>query len=117
MGIFEFFKYIFTFVCMNRNELISKVKESVKSIDMEAQVILYGSRSRGDENRFSDWDFLILTPNFVDETFKNKIRSKLIDTELEAEEVISTIIFSNENWNSLQVTPLYKNISRDGIRI
>jgi len=102
---------------MNRKELISKVKESVKSIDMEAQVILYGSRSRGNENSFSDWDFLILTPNFVDETFKNKIRSKLIDTELEAEEVISTIIFSNETWNNLKVTPLYKNISRDGIRI
>lgn len=36
------------------------VKEEILKIDPTARVILYGSRSRGDEEEYSDWDFLIL---------------------------------------------------------
>ncbi len=84
---------------MNRNELAYKVKESIRSIDPGARVILFGSRARGDNKRESDWDFLILTSNLVDEPLKRQIRDRLIDTELEAEEVISTLIFSQDKWN------------------
>jgi uncharacterized protein len=102
---------------MNRNELTYKVKESVKSIDPNARVILYGSRARGDNKITSDWDFLILTSHQVDEPIKKQIRDRLIDTELEAEEVISSLIFSQEKWTDYQITPLYKNISKDGVEI
>jgi uncharacterized protein len=102
---------------MNRNELTYKVKESVKSIDPKARVILYGSRARGDNKVTSDWDFLILTSHQVDEPMKKQIRDRLIDTELEAEEVISSLIFSQEKWTDYQITPLYKNISKDGVEI
>lgn len=102
---------------MLRNELTYKVKESVKSIDPDARIILFGSRARGDNNTSSDWDFLILTSKTVDSSIKRKIRSRLIDTELEAEEVISTVIYSKDKWADLQVTPLYKNISKDGVEL
>jgi predicted nucleotidyltransferase len=102
---------------MNRNELTYKVKESIKLIDPKARVILFGSHARGDNKVTSDWDFLILTSHQVDEPLKKQIRDRLIDTELEAEEVISTLIFSQEKWRDYQVTPLYKNISIDGVEI
>ena len=102
---------------MTRNELTYRVKRSVKSIDPQAKVILFGSRARGDNNKTSDWDFLILTSKYVDEKDKRLIRDNLIDTELEAEEVISTIIFSQDKWNDYRITPLYQNISKEGVEL
>lgn len=102
---------------MNQKELTYKVKESIKSIDPMARIILFGSKARGDSKNLSDWDFLILTSKQADEITKRKIREGLIDTELEAEEVISTLIFSQERWDDYQITPLYKNISKDGIEL
>ena len=102
---------------MTRNELTYRVKESVKSFDPQARVILFGSHARGDHNRFSDWDFLILTSKNADEQVKRHIRDNLIDTELEAEEVISTIIFSQDKWKDYSITPLYQNISKDGVEL
>ena len=93
------------------------VKQVIKSIDPEAKVILFGSKARGDDKTSSDWDFLVLTSNSVDEKIKSTIREKLIDTELEAEEVISTLIYSKKVWNQYKNTPLYNNIQNDGIEI
>ena len=102
---------------MNRNELTYRVKESVKSLDPKAKVILFGSKARGDSRTTSDWDFLILASTNPSEKCKKDIRDKLLDTELEAGEVISTIIFSQRKWNDYQITPLYKNIIKDGIEL
>jgi predicted nucleotidyltransferase len=102
---------------MNRNELTYRVKESVKSFDPQARVILFGSRARGDNKQTSDWDFLILTSKYVDEQVKRYIRDTLIDTELEAEEVISTIIFSQDRWKDYRITSLYQNITKDGVEL
>ena len=102
---------------MNRQELTYKVKESIRLIDPKARVILFGSRARGDSNPSSDWDFLILTSIQINEHLKRQIRSGLIDTELEAEEVISTVIFSQDQWKEYIVTPLYKNILKEGVEL
>jgi uncharacterized protein len=105
------------FVVMNRNELTYRVKEIVKALDPKAKVILFGSKARGDSYGSSDWDFLILTSINSNEQNKKVIRDKLIDTELEAGEVISTIIFSQKKWSDYTITPLYKNIIKDGIEL
>lgn len=36
------------------------IKKQVKDIDPFADIILYGSRARGEERSDSDWDILIL---------------------------------------------------------
>ena len=102
---------------MTREWITYQVKESVKKIDPQAKVILFGSKARGDANKDSDWDFLILTSQRVNEKLKRTIREKLIDTELEAEEVISTLIYSKKSWLNYKNTPLFENISSEGIEI
>jgi uncharacterized protein len=102
---------------MYRHVLTLEVKRSIKSIDPDARVMLFGYHARGDNRNTSDWDFLILTSRHVDEQMKRQIRDRLIVTELEAEEVISTLIFSQDNWSNYQITPLYKNISKYGVEI
>ncbi len=102
---------------MTREWITYQVKESVRKIDPKAKVILYGSKARGDAKKDSDWDFLILTSQRVNEKLKRTIRENLIDTELEAEEVISTIIYSRKSWLNYKNTPLFENISSEGIEI
>lgn len=102
---------------MTQQELLYKVKESIKMFDPRARIILFGSRARGDFKTNSDWDFLILTSIQVNEHLKKQIRTSLIDTELDAEEVISTLIYSQKQWTDYKVTPLYKNITKEGVEI
>lgn len=102
---------------MIQQELVYKVKESIQKLDPRARVILFGSRARGDSKTNSDWDFLIISSLQVNEKIKRQFRTGLIDTELEAEEVISTIIYSKNDWNDYQFTPLYRNIAKEGVEI
>ena len=52
---------------MKRNELIEQIRQAVYEIEPEAEIILYGSRSRGDALSESDWDFLILVDGLARE--------------------------------------------------
>jgi len=72
---------------MSKDWIIYQVKESVRKIDPKAKVILFGSKARGSSKKDSDWDFLILTSQKVNEKLKRTIRENLIDTELEAEPI------------------------------
>jgi len=98
-------------------EILNKVKSAILSIDKDAQIILFGSRARGDFKPESDWDFLILTSFPVDEQKKEHIRNKIFDTELETEQSISTLIFSKDYWNDLEITHLYQLIKNEGIPV
>ena len=102
---------------MKQQELANRVKESIRKLDPRARVILFGSRARGDAKANSDWDFLIISSLQVNEKIKRQFRTSLIDTELDAEEVISTLIYSQDEWNNYQLTPLYKNIAKEGVEI
>jgi predicted nucleotidyltransferase len=102
---------------MEQDGIISKVKSAIKSIDPQAKVILFGSRARGDEKQSSDWDFLILASKEATEKYKNEITASLIDTELEAEQVISTNIYSQAEWSDYQITPLFQSILKEGFEV
>jgi uncharacterized protein len=102
---------------MKQQELVYKVKESIRKLDPRARVILFGSRARGDSKTNSDWDFLIISSLQVNEKLKRQFRTGLIDTELDAEEVISTLIYSQDEWNDYQFTPFYRNIAKEGVEI
>ena len=94
-----------------------QVKEKVKAIDSQADVILFGSRARGDAREDSDWDFLILLDKTVSFEEEKNIRRKVYEVELEVDEVIATVIEGKSHWEMLKVTPFYKNVQKDGIHI
>lgn len=101
----------------SRKKIIALVKQAVLEIDPQAKVILFGSRARGDSSNVSDWDFLILTEKEPTEGLKKKIRRRFYDVELETDQIISSLIYSKENWERLQVTSLYKAIQNDGVTV
>jgi predicted nucleotidyltransferase len=47
-------------VIRRKQHIIQLIRQKVNEIDKTAEVILYGSRARGDNKRDSDWDVMIL---------------------------------------------------------
>ena len=102
-----------------KTEYISKlIRNSIRSIDPNAEVILYGSRARGDERADSDWDVLILTDYSVNVQTEREFRDKLYDLELETGEPFSVFAYSKSDWQTKQRnTPFYQNVTLEGIQL
>jgi predicted nucleotidyltransferase len=98
--------------------IAKQIRDNIKVIDSKAQVIIFGSRARGDAKRESDWDILILTDYPVSTDIERSFRNSLFDLEIETGEVFSTFIYQKRDWNTRhKVTPLYRNIKKEGVRI
>jgi predicted nucleotidyltransferase len=94
------------------------IKDYINEVDPEAEVILYGSRARGDERKDSDWDILILTGYPIDLSKERLFRNKIYDLELETGEPFSVFVYSKIDWISKQqVTPFFYHVNLEGIRL
>jgi len=94
------------------------IRDYINILDPTADVILYGSRARGDERSDSDWDILILTNYAADLLTERKFRDKLYDLELETGEALSVFVYSKDDWQTKQnISPFFQNVSQEGVRI
>ena len=98
------------------DSLTEKVKHAVLALVNDAEVILYGSRSRDKASSESDWDFLVLTDYEVDDDLTDKIRLQLYEIEWDSGEVLSVIVRNRKDWNSspLVTTPFHENVEMEG---
>jgi uncharacterized protein len=99
--------------------IIKLIRQKVNEIDKTAEVILYGSRARGDNKRDSDWDVMILLKrNNVDKKVEQTFRHHLLDLELEIGVPVSVFVYSKSDWEGkYSVTPFFRNIKKEGIII
>ncbi len=97
-------------------DIVKLVKEEIARIDPKAEVILFGSRARGDFHKDSDWDFLVLLDRPLDPGLKEYILEQLYDLELRTDSVTSTIIHTKTEWENRAVTPFYQIIKIEGKR-
>ena len=102
-----------------RQNIIKAISQKAKEITPEgSEVILFGSQARGDARPDSDWDVLILLD-------KERITSKDVDDysypfwELgwDYNEMINALLFTKKEWYHNIASPLYENVTRDGIRL
>jgi predicted nucleotidyltransferase len=100
------------------NSIAERIRDSIKAIDYKAQIIIFGSRARGDSRIESDWDLLILTENPVTTIIERSLRNSLFDLEIDTGEVFSTFIYQRKVWETMhKVTPLYRSIKKEGVRL
>ncbi len=105
---------------IRRNQhIIQLIRHKVNELDSTAEVILYGSRARGDNKRDSDWDVMILlNRKNVDKKVEQTFRHHLLDVELEIGVPISVFVYSKSDWEGkYSITPLFKSIKKEGILI
>jgi Nucleotidyltransferase domain. len=105
---------------IQRKQYITQlIRQKVNEIDNTAEVILYGSRARGDNKRDSDWDVMILLKRKdVDKKVEQTFRHHLLDIELEIGVPVSVFVYSKSDWEGkYSITPLFRSIKKEGILI
>lgn len=97
-------------------EFIKKVQELL-GVRLK-KVILYGSYARGDYNKQSDVDIMILTDLSFEEieAYRDKISDIAYDIELSKGIILSPVIKNIEKYNSrINFVPFYKNVEKEGV--
>lgn len=82
------------------------------------KIILYGSYARGDYNKQSDVDIMILTDLSFEEIedYRDKISDIAYDIELNTGIILSPIIKNIDKYNSkVNFVPFYKNVQKEGV--
>ena len=83
------------------------------------QLVLFGSRARGEGDAESDLDLLVLTTRELGWTERRAIVDTLFDVELAHEVVLSPLIVSGRSWRDgiYRVLPIHGEIARDGVSV
>lgn len=100
-----------------------EIQEFVKAIQKLLgirlkKVILYGSYARGDYNKQTDVDIMILTDLSFEEieNYRDKISDIAYDIELKTGIILSPVIKNIEKYNSkVNYIPFYKNVEKEGV--
>jgi predicted nucleotidyltransferase len=97
--------------------LLARCREEVLKVEPFAEVILYGSRARGDASQLSDYDLLIITDRDATLEREDQFRRQMYFIELETGAVITVILVDRQDWDSAlyQAMPFYQNIRKEGI--
>lgn len=104
---------------MNQKDKViaEEVKSAVHDFDPTAEVVLFGSRARGDARFDSDYDFLVLLNVPLDFRLKGNILDRLYDIELAFDCVLGVLVENSDYWQMLENTPIFSEISQDGIAV
>jgi predicted nucleotidyltransferase len=81
------------------------------------QVILFGSKSRGDDDAESDIDLLVLTSRPLSRGEQNALSDALFPLQLQYDVVLSPLIVAAEEWRSgvASVLPIHYEIEEQGV--
>lgn len=102
------------------NKALEKLTKGIQEIfgNRAKKVILYGSYARGDFNKHSDVDVMILTDIPEEELyqFKDKIWDYAYDIDLEEDVLFSVLVKNIKTYNEwLDYNMFYMNVQKEGV--
>lgn len=101
----------------NETAAIEEATQVLKERFPVKEVILFGSKARGDSDPESDIDLLLLTTEPIDWKERHQIVDALFEVEMEHDVVISIIVNTLEDWNEgiCTVLSIHEEITREGV--
>ena len=81
------------------------------------QIILFGSKARGDDDGESDIDLLILTSRPLYRAEQHAVIDDLFPLQLRHDVVLSVVIVPTEEWNTgvVSVLPIHDEVREQGV--
>lgn len=101
---------------VNEKKALNEFKMLLLTAYPGAEIILYGSKARGDSAEESDIDLLVVLPQKVTSAIDHELSVLKFNIELHYDVIIGMIVESDDFWRSPRVviTPLHINIEREG---
>ena len=103
---------------MSYTDILFQIQQLGRRIlPKDAQLLLYGSRARGDYHEGSDWDLLILLDRPQESSDFQNIAYPIMELGFDLGEYFSVQTYSQEEWEALRFLPYYKNVEQDKIQL
>jgi predicted nucleotidyltransferase len=107
-------------ILMNpKDYMVAKeLKEKLSKVTSLVDLIVFGSRARGNQDEFSDLDISIIVPSLNTE-LKERIYEIAWEVGFENYVVISPLVFTEDEIenSALRSAPIVKNILEEGVRV
>lgn len=104
----------------NKNKMVlSHIRKVAREhAPKDSIVLLFGSRSRGEAKKGSDWDILIVLPKerLLQEDY-DRVSYPLVELGWTLGEQINPIMYTRREWEANSITPFYDSVQRDGISL
>ncbi|MBI5788942.1 MAG: nucleotidyltransferase domain-containing protein [Candidatus Schekmanbacteria bacterium] len=108
-----------SFLTLQEKQALQELSLILHEIFPVAEIILFGSKARGDFDVESDIDLLILTGHKIDRKKRHEITHYVFEVNLKYDVNISTLVIPKKEWEEglYPVLPIYWEISEQGILI
>ncbi len=100
----------------NESKAIEVAVRMLKREFFVTEVILFGSKARGDHDEHSDIDLLVITSRLLHWKEEKAIVGALFDIGMEYDVIFSPLFTYSDEWENGIFTefPVYQEISQDG---
>lgn len=101
-----------------REKVLDMIRTTVRAQEPDAQIILYGSRARGDARDDSDWDIvIILNIPPMPHAERYTIAYDLWVKEQDVGEEINLLVYTKDQWKNAPPSLSKYNAREEGIQL
>ena len=104
---------------MTKQKTLERIKTTAAAtVPKGSRAFLYGSRARGDAQKDSDWDILIvLNKDRLEQADYDNVSYPFVLLGCDIGEQINPIMYTQKEWNRYNYTPFFENVTREGISL
>ena len=94
------------------------IRDTIRDAEPSAQIILYGSRARGDAREDSDWDVLaIIDKPRLTLTDRSRLQYPVWDKGMDMGEEINVFSYTRKQWEQAPPSLFKHNVMVEGIAL
>lgn len=102
----------------SRDTILNMIRTTVREKEPDAEIILYGSRARGDACEDSDWDLvIILNKPPMPHAERYTIAYDLWVKGQDLGEEINSLVYTKDHWRDAPPSLFKYNVREEGIQL